>query len=92
MTTSKTKSPSVEKKDLWPSLRIKHDKPHGWIQWKGTDVCMDLQCKCGYLSHYDGDFLYHIKCVSCGTIYECDGHIQLHELDFEPEDTKVSEL
>jgi hypothetical protein len=33
---------------------------HGWIQWKGTDVCMDIHCECGTLSHIDGEFAYII--------------------------------
>lgn len=51
--------------------------PHGWIQWKGTDVCIDIHCKCGALAHFDGDFMYHIKCPYCGQIYEVNGHIEL---------------
>ena len=53
------------------------DDPHGWIQWKGTDVCMDVYCKCGYHSHVDGEFGYFVKCPKCGQVYECNGHIEL---------------
>ena len=53
--------------------------PHGWIQFKGTDLCMDVYCKCGEHTHIDGDFLYFIKCGNCGTIYELNGHIELIE-------------
>ncbi len=60
------------------------DKPHGWIQWKGTSVCMDVHCKCGTLSHIDADFLYSVKCPDCGTAYSCNGHIELIELEEEP--------
>lgn len=52
-------------------------KPHGWIQWKGTDVCMDIHCDCGQMSHVDGDFCYYVKCPHCDKVWECDGHIQL---------------
>jgi len=24
-------------------------RPHGWVQWKGTDVCMDVHCACGHI-------------------------------------------
>lgn len=41
---------------------------HGWIQWKGTDVCMDVHCKCGEHSHLDAEFAYYIKCPKCGSI------------------------
>lgn len=80
-----------EKKYPCPSLHIKHPEPHGWIQWKGTNVCMDVHCECGEHTHFDGDFCYYIKCGKCGAVYECDGHIRLHKLDIEPENTQVSE-
>jgi hypothetical protein len=74
-----------------PSLDIKHERPHGWIQWKGTNVCMDIHCSCGESTHIDAEFLYHVKCGACGRVYECDGHITLHPLDFEPDNVKVSD-
>lgn len=64
----------------------KHDfKPdekdaYGFIQWKGTDVCMDIKCKCGYGGHYDGDFFYHYKCPKCGRKYAIGQHVKLIEL------------
>lgn len=57
----------------------KNNPPFGWIQWKGTDVCIDIHCLCGKLTHFDGDFMYFIKCPYCNRIYECDGHIKLVE-------------
>lgn len=53
--------------------------PYGWVQFKGTELCMDVHCSCGELTHIDGMFLYFIKCGSCGRIYELNGHIQLIE-------------
>ncbi len=67
-------------------------RPHGWIQWKGTDVCMDVHCKCGELTHIDGDFVYSVKCPACGTSYHCNGHIELIELEVEPKNVKTAEL
>lgn len=43
--------------------------PHGWIQWKGTEVCIDLYCDCGHHGHYDGDFAYAIRCSSCDKVW-----------------------
>lgn len=60
-------------------------QPHGWIQWKGTEVCMDVHCACGTLSHVDAEFCYHVRCPDCGRVYFCNGHIELIELDVEPE-------
>lgn len=45
-------------------------KPSTFIQWKGTDVCMDFYCECGAHCHFDGDFAYTVKCPHCETIYE----------------------
>jgi hypothetical protein len=63
----------------------KEGEPHGWIQWQGTDVCMDIHCACGELSHIDEDFAFHVKCPYCGRVYFCNGHIELIELEVEPE-------
>lgn len=56
-------------------------KPHIWIQWKGTDVCCDIHCKCGAHLHGDGDFMYAIKCLECGQLYECGSHVALYPVD-----------
>lgn len=53
------------------------DSPHAWIQWKGTDVCMDIRCPCGELSHIDADFTYYVECPGCHQRYMTNGHIEL---------------
>lgn len=69
------------------------DAPFGWIQWKGTSVCMDVHCACGYHGHVDADFAYNVKCGKCGRVYACDGHIRLVELNAaETADEKCVEL
>lgn len=60
-------------------------EPHGWIQWKGTDVCMDIYCECGHHSHIDAEFAYSVKCPKCGAVYMCNGHIELIKLEEEPD-------
>jgi hypothetical protein len=52
------------------------DGAHGWIQWKGTKVCIDLHCECGRLEHFDGDFFYHYEC-SCGRKYAVGQNVKL---------------
>jgi hypothetical protein len=52
-------------------------QPHGWIQWKGTSVCMDVFCSCGASLHVDGYFAYFLRCPVCKTVFECNGHVQL---------------
>jgi len=53
---------------------------YGWIQWKGTDVCVDLHCKCGYHDHFDGDFFYYFECPKCHRKYAVGQNIKLIEL------------
>jgi len=45
-------------------------EPSVFIQWKGTDVCMDFYCDCGAQGHFDGDFAYAVKCQHCGQAWE----------------------
>lgn len=41
-----------------------------FVQWKGTEVCLDFTCACGMEGHFDGDFAYHLMCASCGKVWE----------------------
>ena len=66
--------------------------PHGWIQWKGTNVCIDIYCSCGGSSHFDGDFMYYIECPHCGKIYEANGHIELIHVNREFAEGETSEI
>lgn len=75
--------------EAWDIQDHKDDEPHAWIQWKGTDACMDIHCSCGSLSHVDGYFAYHVKCPSCGKVFFCNGHIELIELEQEPDECLV---
>ena len=77
-------------KEAWYIQDMQTDKPHGWVQWKGTNVCMDIHCKCGFLSHIDDEFAYNVKCPKCGTVYMCNGHIEFIELEEEPENCVVT--
>ena len=64
-------------------------KPYGWIQWKGTAVCMDVRCACGYIGHVDAEFAYCVECPSCGRVYKCNGHIELIELRERPTHSSI---
>lgn len=68
---------------IFKSLEDKYKKkePYGWIQWKGTDVCIDIHCKCGKFTHFDGAFMYFVQCPYCNQIYEASGLIDLIERD-----------
>lgn len=46
-----------------------------FIQWKGTDVCVDFHCPCqpdeiAYSAHFDGYFAHFVLCPGCGSVYE----------------------
>lgn len=53
------------------------DGAFGFIQWKGTDVCMDVHCACGNHQHVDNEFVYAVKCDGCGQKYAVGFHVKL---------------
>jgi hypothetical protein len=57
------------------------DSPYGWIQFKGSNICMDFHCKCGAHGHIDADFAYAVKCGACGQVYEMSGHVEARPID-----------
>jgi hypothetical protein len=67
--------------------RVVPDGPHAFIQWKGTDACMDLYCACGWHFHLDADFAYHVKCGECGQVYACNPYVMLLPISTEPSGT-----
>lgn len=57
------------------------DRPYGSIQWKGTEVCIDLHCGCGTDGHLDVNFdLYQVRCVDCGQAYSVGTDVVLTPL------------
>jgi hypothetical protein len=40
-----------------------------FVQWKGTDACLDLSCDCGNLGHFDGMFAYALRCPACKKVW-----------------------
>ncbi|MGD0766137.1 MAG: hypothetical protein ABR978_07505 [Dehalococcoidia bacterium] len=54
-------------------------RPITFIQWKGTDICIDLHCPCGMSGHYDGYFAYALKCPDCGRVYVLAEKIDLRK-------------
>lgn len=49
------------------------DHPNGdmFIQWKGTNICMDVWTPCCNAQlHVDGYFCYALRCPDCGKTYE----------------------
>lgn len=50
-------------------------QPSVFVQWKGTDVCMDFHCECGAFCHFDGFFAYTVQCPHCKTVWEMPSKI-----------------
>lgn len=46
------------------------DGTHAFIQWKGTDVCLDFRCECGAIGHFDGFFAYQLRCGACSRVWD----------------------
>lgn len=59
------------------TIFTQHNKFDGFIQWKGTYVCMDFHCECGHHNHYDDYFCYVIKCSSCGNMYAPSCNVEM---------------
>lgn len=64
-------------------LTTKIDEVHTFIQWKGTDVCMDFYCECGANCHFDGYFAYAVRCPHCKTIWQMPSHLFPRKADSE---------
>lgn len=60
-----------------PAFDLNAEPPalYAFIQWKGTDVCMDFHCECGAYQHIDGMFVYSVKCDDCGVEWEMPSRI-----------------
>jgi hypothetical protein len=61
-----------------------------FIQWKGTDLCMDFWCpSCGEHSHFDGLFAYVIQCPHCDAYFKMPQDVPVEELPGGPGDASV---
>lgn len=64
------------------------DTVHAFVQYKGTDICMDFYCECGAHCHFDGFFAHAVECPHCHEKWEmpplvvprkvCAGTYQYH--------------
>lgn len=58
-------------------------RPSVFIQYKGTDICLDFHCTCDAedepagMGHYDGYHAYALQCGRCGRIYEMPTELPL---------------
>jgi hypothetical protein len=56
-------------------------RPDAFIQWKGTDACLDLYCICGEQFHFDGMFAYELTCGNCGQTYELPNTLRIYPVE-----------
>lgn len=63
-----------------------------FIQWKGTDVCLDFYCPCGVHGHLDGDFAYHVMCPACGQVYEMGTQVIARKVEGNEEDNPSTQV
>lgn len=52
-----------------------------FIQWKGTDVCLDFYCPCGAIGHVDADFACYVRCGGCGLVFELGTQVKAVRVD-----------
>lgn len=71
----------------WPSEPLDRDREipepgegSAWIQWKGTNVCMDVRCRCGANGHIDAEFAYFYKCLACGVTFTVGMAVRLYPM------------
>ncbi len=55
-------------------MEAKQD-PYAFIQYKGTDICMDFHCDCGAHCHHDGYFAHVVQCPHCKTNWKMPDHV-----------------
>lgn len=56
-------------------------RPSSYAQWKGTALCADIYCRCGYHSHIDAGFVYFVRCPKCRRVFMLSPHVRLIEVE-----------
>ncbi len=71
----------------WPKQAVKFDSEvpeegqgGAWIQWKGTNVCMDVHCRCGAHGHVDDEFTYFYRCAACKETFVVGAVVRLYPI------------
>lgn len=67
-------------KYAWEAEVLRYDEPGStFLQWKGTQVCMDLICLCGAKMHLDADFTYAVRCAACKKVLQLGTAVAVRE-------------
>jgi hypothetical protein len=69
--------------------RVSDQSPHVFVQWKGTDVCLDLYCACGTRLHFDGYHAYELTCGICNRVWELPAMLPLKEVTGESDHLSI---
>ena len=75
-----------ERRAMWERVMGPDTRPRLFVQWKGTDLCCDIECECGEYDHLDVEFAYAVKCLSCGRAYALRPRVELVPLSSEEAD------
>ncbi len=67
------------------------ESPYAFIQWQGTEVCADISCTCGARHHFDGLYMFAVKCGCCGKTWAVEPFVRLVE-DEDNDPSSVIEL
>ena len=46
-----------------------------YIQWKGTEACLDFHCECGHYTHFDTTFTNSLLCSACGAHWDLKSQV-----------------
>ena len=50
-----------------------------FLQYKGTDICLDFYCTCGAQGHFDGFFAHRLKCPKCNQEWVMPHNLVAHK-------------
>ena len=56
--------------DFERDLFTKPGRARVGVQWKSADVCLDIECECGSLSHLCDSMFGHWVCEVCGRAFK----------------------
>ncbi len=68
-------------------------RPNTYVQWQGSDLCLDFNCPCGNWGHLDVGFLFALRCASCGRSWRIAPALLVSELkEGDPQPRTVIDL
>jgi hypothetical protein len=65
----------------WAGQEIEGSDAEVFIQWKGTDACLDFYCPCGAHVHLDDSSAYSVRCEECNATYDLGTQVRVRRTD-----------